>query len=72
MKAYEQSAAATAIALALASQFEDLYELELFIALLFQLSYAMEVVLLQRKREKLLYEKYCEKKEPPPITGLEI
>ena len=48
------AAGATAVALVLSAQFEDVLELELFITLLLQVAYAMEVVALQRKRvEKL-------------------
>ena len=48
------AAGATAVAMILSAQFEDVLELELFITLLLQVAYAMEVVALQRKRvEKL-------------------
>ena len=54
------AAGATAVALVLSAQFEDVLELELFITLLLQVAYAMEIVALQRKRvEKLEGKKEC-------------
>jgi len=59
-KGNEMAAGATAVALVLSAQFEDVLELELFITLLLQVAYAMEVVALQRKRvEKLEGKKEC-------------
>ena len=56
----EMATGATAIALILAAQFDDVLELELFVTLLLQVAYAMEIVALQRKRvEKLEGKKEC-------------
>lgn len=61
MNGNELAAAATAVAMALAAQFDDLDELYLLMTLIMQVGYAIQVIYLQRlrceKSEKLAPEK---------------
>ena len=62
MNGAEMTLGVTAMAIALAAQFEDTEELQLFIMLLIQLGYAMEVIYLGRKRTESICKELCEEK----------